>query len=257
MRPLDQATAAAAWSRPGADTRQWLSVGLVHAVAGVDVVEFDPEYGAPLVSVVLQPSDVAIRCRVASDCAGNGEGSWHPFVANDEVLVAVLEGDEKAGGVIIGRLNNGLDKFPMSGVGGQDPTTNAFGFRRRRTPFVEEFAGPMMWRSAPSGAFFAIDSAGVITFRGGAGDALQITPDGFGMQSADAKAVWQLNSSTGQFLVQIGDAYLQLSSSAAADEVNALLVPGPLMIGTSGDAAIEHAATVEGTLNVLIAVAGV
>lgn len=249
-RPIDQATAAQAFSRPGADTRQWLSIGLVHAGDPADVVVFDEEYGAPLVSVVLQPSDVPIMCRVSASLAGNGEGEWHPFIQNDEVVVGVLEGDEKAGGIILGRLNNGLDKFPAS-VAGQDATKNAFGFRRRRTPFMEEFAGPILLRSAPSGAFLSIDDIGTVTLRDGAGDALQLTADGFGYQSQDTTAVMQLNPGTGQFLLQIGDAYLQLSASDADQEVNTLLVPGPFVLGVSGDAPAEHVATIEGTLNLI------
>ena len=49
--------------------------------------------------------------------------------------------------------------------------------------------------------------------------------------------------------------HLQLSASNATAEVNALRFGR--YDGTSGDAAIEHAASVEGTLNLGIAVAGI
>lgn len=141
-RPIDSATAAAAYARPGQDTRSWVSFGLVHHQDPKQIVTFDEEYGCPLVCVTLQPSGSNVHCRVSSMVAGNGEGEWHPFVEGDEVLVVLPEGHESAGPVIIGRLNNSLDKFPMDSVAGQDPTTNVFAFRRRRTPFIEEFLGP-------------------------------------------------------------------------------------------------------------------
>jgi len=250
-RPLDQATAAAGMARPGQDTRQWISYGLVASASNdpKDIVDFDEDFGAPLVTVTLQPSDLSVRCRVGSQIAGNGEGEWHPFVKNDEVLVAIPEGDEKAGPVIICRLNNAYDKFPMDSVAGQDPTTNTFAFRRRRTPHIEEFAGPIMFRTAPTGAFLSIDLTGAITLRDGEGDALQMTPDVFGYQSADTKNVLQMNNAQKQFILQVGDAYFQISATDSPNEINTLMLGGPFALMSSGNPALEHVATAESVVS--------
>ncbi len=60
------------------------------------------------------------------------------------MILAIPEGNERAGCVILGRLCNGIDKFPMKSIAGQDPTTNTFAFSRRRTPKVEEVNGPWL-----------------------------------------------------------------------------------------------------------------
>jgi len=243
MRPLDSATAAAGMARPGMDPRQWVSYGLVHATDPKDVVTFDEEYGQPLVRVTLQPSGIEAHCRVASTIAGNGEGEYHPFVKGDEVLVALPSGTETAGGVIIGRLNNAFDKFPMDSVAGQDPTTNTFAFRRRRTPFVEELSGPIMFRSAPSGAFLSIDLQGVVTLRDGDKNALQLSADVFGFVSGDGKAVLQMSLTGRQFIMQMHGAYLQLSDDP--NQPNTILAPGPFVLGSAGNTPAEHVATAE------------
>jgi hypothetical protein len=242
-RPMDSATAAAGMARPGIDPRQWISYGLVHATDPKDVVSFDEEYGQPLVCVTLQPSGHAVHCRVATTIAGNGEGEYHPFVKGDEVLVAIPAGVEAAGPVIIGRLNNALDRFPMDSVAGQDPTTNTFGFRRRRTPFVEELSGPIMFRSAPSGAFLSIDLNGVVTLRDGEKNAFQVSADVFGYVSADGQAILQLSLTGKQFIMQMGKAYMQLSDNSS--QPNVILAPGTFVLGSSGNTPAEHVATAE------------
>lgn len=249
MRPLDSATAAAGMARPGMDPRQWVSYGLVHATDPKDVVQFDAEYGQPLVSVTLQPSGHAVTCRVATSIAGNGEGEYHPFLKGDEVIVVLPQGLESASPVIVGRLNNSYDKFPMESVAGQDPTTNTFGFRRRRTPYVEELSGPIMLRSATSGAFLSIDTNGVITLRDGEANAMQVSADVFGFVSGDGTAVLQLSLTGQQYIMQIGSAYMQLSSSSS--DPNTILVPGTMVIGASGNAPMEHVATTEAVFNIL------
>jgi hypothetical protein len=242
----DAATAAAGMARPGMDPRQWISYGVVHATDPKDVVTFDEEYGQPLVSVRLMPSMRDVHCRVSSTIAGNGEGEYHPFIKGDEVLVAIPEGVETAGCCIIGRLNNAHDKFPMDSVGGQDPTTNVFGFRRRRTPFIEELAGPIMFRSVPSGAFLSIDATGVVSLRDGEKNALQMSPDVFGYVSGDGTAVLQMSLTGQQFIMQMGSAYMQLSHRSS--DPNTILVPGSFVLGTSGNTPAEHVLTVEGFL---------
>lgn len=244
-RVVDFASAAAAHARPGQDTRQWVSLGIVHHEDPKQVVTFDEEYGQPLVCVQLQPSGHPVHCRISAMVAGNGEGEYHPFVKGDEVVVAIPEGYEAGNPIIIGRLNNAFDRFPMDSVAGQDPTTNVFAFRRRRTPFIEEFAGPIVLRSAISGAFLAIDKVGTVTLRDGEKNALQLSADMFGYQSADGQSILQMNMTNKQFMVQMEDAYFQISAGTAKDEVNTLLVPGAFVCGTSGNTPAEHVATAE------------
>ncbi len=236
---------------PGIDSRTWIAIGICRAPAGAELVDFSE--GFPLVSVTLQPSDVAVRCRVSSAVAGNGEGEWHPFVDKDEVVVAIPSGNERAAPVIIGRLNNGVDVFPTGSVAGQDPSTNTFGFKRSRTPYVHEVAGPWIVRQATTGALLSIDAGGCVTTRTGAGDAVQLSADVFAVQSADGSSLLQLAFTDQHFIAQAGDAYLQISGSGGSG-VSTLLVPQQFAVGTSGDAPIEHAATVEGVANILASV---
>jgi len=246
-RHLDMRSLQEAFSGPG---QTWISIGIVNAENPEDVVVFDEEAGQPFVCVMLEPSKRPVYCRVGSDCAGNGEGSWHPFIQGDEVLVALPQGAMDAGPVIISRLNNSFDAFPMSSVAGQDPTTNTFGFRRRRTPFVEEYAGPILFRSALSEAFISIDNAGAVTLRDGQGDALQLTADVFGFQNADGDQLLQMNLTDGLAIIQSKDAYFQIASSESG-KPNVLLIPTTFTVTTAGDASLEHVATTESTINLI------
>jgi len=246
---IDIPTVAEGLGGPGIDTRQWHSIGTVDDDEPVTFDDVD-DYG-PLVNVTLQPSKSPIVCRVGMTVAGNGEADYYPFVAGDEVLVAVLEGQEIAGGVIIARLCNGVDKFPTGSVAGQDPTTNSFGFRRTRAPRVEEVSGPYLLRQASTGALISLDTNGVLTLRDAEGSALQMSPDVFGYLSADTRHILQLDVTNGRFTLQTGDAILTLSSSSASPEVNAIGVPGTLSITTAANPAAEHVLTTEALMNIL------
>lgn len=253
---IDWQSIAGAMQAPENDTRQWVSIGIVQADDAGQVVQFREDLGQPLVSVTLQPTLARVYCRVSSQVAGNGEGEWHPFVQGDEVVVVVPQGYEDAGCVIIGRLNNTFDKFPMDSVAGQDPTTNTFGFRRRRTPYVEESAGPVILRSALSSALITIDEVGNITLKDSQNAAMQMSADVIGFAGPSTpdtppKYLLQLDLTHGHLNVQIDDAVLTLSSSSAAPEINLLSVPGPLAIGTLGNAMNEHVATTESVAHVL------
>jgi hypothetical protein len=220
-------------------------------------VIFDEEEGQPFVQVVLEPSKVPALCRVSSTCAGNGEGEWNPFLAGDEVVVLIPEGREDSGCVIVGRLNNQLDKFPMESVAGQDPTTNAFAMRRRRTPFVEEVAGPILFRSALNEGFISLDEGGVFTVRGTDGVSMQMGPDAFQFQGPQSPVespeyILQMDMQGEHFLVQIKDAILSLGSSTSDPEQNTLTVPGPLTIGTLANPTAEHVVTTEALGNILV-----
>lgn len=245
---MDRAALAEIVRGPGVDTRQWVSFGTVDA--GEDLVEFDDDEGAPLVNVTLQPSKVPVRCRVASFAAGDGEGEWHPFVAGDQVIVAIPAGNERDC-VIVGRLNSSLAPFPSGSVAGQDPKTNSFAFTRRRTAHVAEYAGPYLVRQATSGALLSIDAAGAVTIRDGQKGALQMSADLFGYQSGDAKCLLQIDLTGERFTLQVNDALLSLSGSGASPQANAIVAPGALSIATSGNPAAEHVATAEAVAGLL------
>lgn len=268
---FDHTLFAEAFRGPGNDTRQWISYGTVDdktedEEGSEDPVTFDEDYG-PLVNVTLQPSNVQVRCRVSSFVAGNGEGEYHPFIPGDEVLVAIPEGSEAAGCVIIGRLNNSIDKFPMESVGGQDPTKNTFGFTRRRTAFVQEFASTWMVRVASHGGFFLIADTGAITLRDGCGGALQMGPDIFGYSepatalgadghelskpgdtaSGASNALFQLDLTGRRFSLQMDDALFVLNSSSADNTAGegVIAVGSRFTVRTGTNFAAEHVATTE------------
>jgi hypothetical protein len=243
-RSPDLRSLAEALALPGGT---WSSIGIVDA----DEISFEEGLG-PLVPVTLQPSQVQVFCRVASPVAGDGEAEYYPFVAGDEVLVAIPGGNERSGTcVIIGRLNNERAPFPMGPVAGQDPTTNSFAFRRTRTPLLTENGGPWTVRQE-TGALLSLDMAGAVTIRDGAGDALQMTGDVFAYQSADATALLQLNVTEGRFTLKVNDSLLTLSKGGASPEVNALAVPGTFMVTTLANPAAEHVLTTEAMCNVLV-----
>src|SRR5258708_21906914 len=113
---VDQLSLNDGVAAPGADTRQWVSYGVVDDdQEDQKSVTFDADHG-PLVSVTLQPSGIPVVCRVAGWCAGNGEAEYFPFVSGDEVVVHVPEGDERAGCIITGRCNSQIDRFPRRSV---------------------------------------------------------------------------------------------------------------------------------------------
>jgi hypothetical protein len=115
----------------------------------------------------------------------------------------------------------------------------------------------MLFRQAGSESFLSLDTNGTVTIRDGQGSALQMSPDLYGFQSGDAKFLLQLDLSAGRFTLQVNDALLTLSSSAASPEVNSLSVPGLLTIGTSANPPAEHAISTEATTNLIAAIANV
>lgn len=269
-RPIDARTLAEGLRAPGMDTRQWCSYGLVTA-GGADqnIVEFDETEGVPFVHVLLEPSKVPVRCRVGSACAGNGEGEWNPFVEGDEVMVLIPEGNERAGCVIVCKLNNAIDRFPMESVAGQDPTTNSFAFQRRRTPFIQEFAGPLFLRTALSEAFISIDAAGTVLIRDGENSAFQMSPDLIGMQgpSGDGsppRFLFQGDLTGERISLQMGTAMFQMNSERATQNTGQtwLVSPNRLVTRQGINFPAEHVATVEfvlalfSTLSKVITVAG-
>ena len=207
-------------------------------------VEFDPERG-PVVNVSLQPSRIPVRCRVLMLLGGAGEGEGHPFVAGDEVLVAVPGGDPRGECVILGRLPNKVDAYPTT-AGGQDTTKNAVSFRRGAVPRVEEYKGLWSVSSQPSGAFVSVSGEGTVTLRDGSKGALQMSADALSYVSGDAEHYVQLDLGSGQFTVKTGSATLALGQGGSG-----VLAPGSLAISAGGQPAAEHVATTESVLNLL------
>jgi hypothetical protein len=240
---------------PGMDTRQWVSFGLVEPDSeDTKSVDFDEEVG-PLIAVRLVPSDLIVRCRLSSTIAGNGEGEYFPFVASDEVLVLVPEGNERAGCTIVGRMNNGVDKFPER-IAGLDTNKNNFGFRRLRTAYILETASRYMIRSAKSGAFILIDEGGNITQSGGATEeggaapVLHVGADYVGFQTGDAQGMVQVgaDSATGQMVAAIGAGGTKMTLT---DDGSGIVTPGTFYISTNGVPALDHVLTVEAFVNLL------
>lgn len=262
---FDAATMSASIARPGIDPRQWVSYALVSPQQNVDgevidSVEFDDELG-PLVNCKLQPSNISMRCRIAQRFAGAGEAEYSPFIEGDELLVVILEGLEAAGGVIIGRLNNSIDTFPLESIAGQDPTGNKFAFERRRTPFIQEYAATYMIRIASHGGFILLSDNGTITLRDGSKGALQMGPDAFsymegvpGENNPDGTPtptmLFQLDLTGRRLNLQVDDATLQMNSSDADNNAGKTILAAPtefqVVLGTNQ--ALENVATYESVL---------
>lgn len=248
----DQATFARAFPPLAAD-KLWVSHGLVAPESdGQKSVLFDDEQGNPLpypvVMVILQPSGTTVPCRVASPVAGVGEGTWVPFIDGDEVLVAVAEGHERAGCVIIGRLNQRLDAWPRR-VAGQDATANTFSFRRTIPPHIEETVGGYLIRSAKTGAFLGIDTAGQVTIANGDAAQLHIGADFLGLATADTTVTVQLNPSSQTLYLQGNTATITLDDK---DGVT-ILTPKQLIVGSAGFQPTGHAVTAEQVLVLIVA----
>jgi hypothetical protein len=242
---FDHTTAGAAYARPGMDTRQWVSHGTVDPeTPDQKSVTFTKAYG-PLVSVTLQPSGVPCVCRVAHEVAGNGEGEWFPFIAGDEVIVVIPEGDETAGCVIVGRLNQEIDQWPQV-VAGQDATKNNFAFRRMRTPYIIETASGWMVRHATTGAFFGLSPEGALTFSNSDKAFMAIRPDFIGFQNGDATVLLQIDVGASQIVAEAAGTHFVLDKLKSS-----IYTLGTLELGTAGNQASEHATSIESVLLLL------
>ncbi len=98
-------------SRPGADTRLWLTLGVVKALG------WDPEAAAGLTGGVFAdvqfvPTGELETCYVGMPYAGAGFGAWWPLEVDDTVLVGVPGGDTGWGPVILTRFWNSGDLPP-------------------------------------------------------------------------------------------------------------------------------------------------
>lgn len=187
------------FAAPGADTRQWVSYGTVHEeVGGNKSVTF--EDGQQYVRVRLHPSELVVNARVLGKVAGAGEGESHPFVEHDEVLVILPEGNERAGAVCIGKLNNSLDALPGL-VAGNDPSTNAFTWKRIRTPRAVETYGGDIVSDAKSGTIYGIGIDGAFSVQTTDGGFLTVGPDDLGMQTVEGDMYFQADIQKGTWLL--------------------------------------------------------
>jgi hypothetical protein len=242
---FDASTGGQAWSAPGMDTRQWVSYGTVdRETPDRPSVRFTDEYG-PLVSVTLHPSATPVVCRVSHEVAGNGESEWFPFVEGDEVIVAIPEGDETAGCVILGRLNQEIDVFPKT-VAGMDSTKNNFGFRRIRVPYVVECASGYMIRHATTGAILGISPEGTITMSNADKAFFALRPDFVGFQNGDATVLLQIDVDADQLVAEAKGTKFVLDGKSSL-----FLSSGTFGLGTSGTQPSEHATSIESVLVVL------
>lgn len=241
---LDTLTARESLAGPGMDTRLWTTFGLVAAdTPEARSVIYKDENGQtlpyPQVMVKVEPSGTTLPCRVASWIAGAGEGSWMPFVAGDEVLVQIPEGDERAGATIIGRLNQNKDTFPTL-VAGQDTSQNNFGFWRLRVPFIIETAAGFLIHQATTNAMIGIDPTGAISLAQGDKNLVHIGHDFVGMMTGDNSTLVQLFPDSKQALIQADTTQFVVDAQASQ-----FMTVGSLALATSGAPATGHAVTVE------------
>jgi hypothetical protein len=254
VESFDYAGQREAAAGPGSDTRQWISNGIVNAdTATAKSVDFTAPEG-PLVSVRLHPSDIDVRCRVASFIAGTGQGEWHPFVGGDEVLVALPQGHERGGAIIVGRLNNGVDKFPTN-VGNQDVTQNSTTVRTSIPNYVWQISNGWLLRSVTTSAQMALDVKGNWTFVCGDLHFMQLGSGGVYLATAqlDGQATnpisfLQIDATTGK---------ISLSAGTPSSPGKALLSMDPstgnIYASTTGALPVGHVATVEGMVGLIAA----
>ena len=102
---LDTRRLGAAVGFAGIDPRHWLSIAIVTAIV-IDPVE------GPFVAITLQPTGSQMSARVGTAYGGSGFGDWCPLRVDDEVLVAIPDGDPTMGPVVIARLWSPADSPP-------------------------------------------------------------------------------------------------------------------------------------------------
>lgn len=245
---IDPSVLAHHASVPGIDPRTWVSYGTVQRKKrGSDPEAVQYTDVGPLVLVLLHPQNVTIQCRVANQSAGDGEGEWSPFVEGDEVVVVVPGGNEREGGVILGRLQNAKDKVPAR-VAGMDAKKNNLSYVRKRTPHVTEVAGGWMVRQATTGAFISVKETGEITIGGGEGAFVAVRPDFVGMQSSDGTMLVQLDEKGKNLRLEASGGVMSLKGSASS------IVTDQLALVTGGLFPAHHAATAESTIAVVASV---
>ncbi|GAC1476189.1 MAG: hypothetical protein PVSMB8_02780 [Vulcanimicrobiaceae bacterium] len=242
---------------PDVDTRTWICFGTVAndqelADPKAKSVLFpgdEQDLPFPIVMITLHPHGVSAPCPVAARIAGNGEAEWVPFVSGDEVVVGIAQGSERAGCVILGRLNQRLDKFPAS-VAAQGTDQNNLAFTRSRAPVLIESAAGVLLRSAASGAVIGISANGSATIANGDGGSLHVGPDYIGIGTNDQAACVQVLPESGlagaQVHIEANGTILNFDG-----DVSTILTTGTLSIGTAGVSPSGHALTLEQLVGIL------
>lgn len=252
---IDAASLADLFSRPGIDPRSWMSYGLVEPdpSASEHSVIFNDDEGNPLdhgvlISVKLQPSGVKVTCRVSGSCAGVGEGEYHPFGPGDEVLVAIPNGNEHSGCVIIGRLNQKYDSFPRT-VAGMDATKNNIAFKRTLVAQVYESGTAVSLRVSSHGAQLALDPTGNVVLNDGNKSTLMLTPDVVALQLDAEAAGLHLDVAKKRATL-----FAQSTALVIDDQDSQLQTSGTFSISTGGNGANNHATTIESVANLEAAI---
>lgn len=249
-RPIDARSLGEALAFPGIDPRTWFSFATVDPE--VSDMEFDEDHGY-LVPITLQPSQVQCTGVCMQGTAGQAEGEHVPFVEGDTLVVGIVQGMERAGVVVLGRVSNARAQPPKT-VAGQDSTKNNSAWRKQRAPHLEEYGDRWTIRQASSEALLNVDAGGTWTMRDGGKGVLQLSSDVFSYQSGDLTMILQFDLAASRFSLQCGEAMLALSSLESLSDLpmsisSVLSVPGSMQIASSGNLAGEHAASVEGTAN--------
>lgn len=256
---FDTATIRDAVTGPGTDTRSWIQYGLVDAsTAGGHSTRFNDQDGTPLqegvmVDVTLQPSGLSVPCRIAGQTGGSGEGEYSPFGPGDEVIVAIPDGNERNGCVIIGRLSNGKDVFPST-VAGIDVTKNNVTFRRLKTPYIMETASTWMVRSAATGANFNIDPTGNVMIADGLGSMLALNQSVIALQDGTQSSMLQIDTASKTLTLQSSSGNSSATTFQLDDGggLSSFMSGGSLALVTSGGGyALGHAVTVEQVIAIL------
>lgn len=114
-RSIDLGKLASAITRPGVDPRVWITLGVVTETGA------DPEQGL-FADVEFIPSGEEQTVFVGSNYAGAGYGTVVKPKVGDVVVIAVPEGIQDAGPIIIARLWNGQMPPPPEAINGEDIT---------------------------------------------------------------------------------------------------------------------------------------
>ena len=252
MRGSDGHDFRSAASFPGADTRQWCSFGIVQDDPSGDKhsVRFTDDTGQPLphgvlVDVKLEPSGIIVPCRVVMRTAGSGEAEWDPIGPGDEVFVGIAEGDERAGCVILGRLNNTKDVFPML-VAGQDTTNNSVVMRRYRAPYILESGTAIQIRNALTGSQVVLDPTGGVMINSSDKHALAMTAVGVTLALGDGDVSLQLDPSAHTAAIQAKGTSLLLGDKSSTFQSG-----GTITFQTAGAGGQGHGVTLEQLMSIL------
>lgn len=89
-----------------ADGRVWVKLGIVAQLEG-ETSHYELDGEDLLVDVELMPDRVPLLCRLGVAGGGAGRGIWWVPQVGTEVLVAVIDGDLEADGVIVACLSTG------------------------------------------------------------------------------------------------------------------------------------------------------